>query len=377
MLNRNFPYIAALLILIAALLFVPTGFESLQPKYAEQVKVTVLDVDNRLIHSHGIIKAGAQLLKVRIEGGQFAKREVRAENRMIGKLELDKMFVKGDRAFATLKHHNGEVLSAVLHDHYRLDIQLILFVVFLVFIVLTAGVTGLRAGLTFVFTALFLWKILFPAFLRGWDPVWAAVASMLVLSFVIIYTVAGFSKKGTVAFLGAVSGIAVTCLLSLIFGHFFKLHGAVRPFSETLLHTGYSGLNISKLFLSGIFIASSGAVMDVGMDISASMNELMEKKVALSMKERFKSGMEVGKAVIGTMTTTLLLAYTGGYTAMFMVFIAQGATVSRILNMQYVSAELLHTLVGSFGLVTVAPLTAFFGALIFKPHTDKPDAMGR
>ena len=61
---------------------------------------------------------------------------------------------------------------------------------------------------------------------------------------------------------------------------------------------------------------------------------------------------------MGTMTTTLLLAYSGGYIALLMVFMAQGTPLSHILNYKYVSSEIIHTIVGSFGLVTVAPFTA-------------------
>jgi len=50
---------------------------------------------------------------------------------------------------------------------------------------------------------------------------------------------------------------------------------------------------------------------------------------------------------------------------MFMLFIAMGTPVMNIVNIQYVSAEIMHTLVGSFGLVTVVPFTAFMGGLIF------------
>ena len=91
----------------------------------------------------------------------------------------------------------------------------------------------------------------------------------------------------------------------------------------------------------------------------------------IQFKELAKSGREVGKAVLGTTTTTLLLAYFGGYASMFMLFIALGTPVVNILNIQYVSAEIMHTLVGSFGLVMVVPFTAFFGAMIFShPRTE-------
>ena len=41
-----------------------------------------------------------------------------------------------------------------------------------------------------------------------------------------------------------------------------------------------------------------------------------------------------------------------------MVFMAQGTPIAFVLNYKYVAAEIVHTIVGSFGLVTVAPLTA-------------------
>ncbi len=81
------------------------------------------------------------------------------------------------------------------------------------------------------------------------------------------------------------------------------------------------------------------------------------------------AGLRVGRAVVGTMTTTLLFAYSGGYIALLMMFMAQGVPLSNLFNLIYVAAEVLNTLVGSFGLVAVAPFTALVGAFLFgAPH---------
>ena len=90
----------------------------------------------------------------------------------------------------------------------------------------------------------------------------------------------------------------------------------------------------------------------------------MDKKPDISRREAVRSGLNVGRAAMGTMTTTLLLAYSGGYVALLMVFMAQGTPVAFILNYKYVAAEIVHTIVGSFGLVTVAPLTAITSGLL-------------
>jgi uncharacterized membrane protein len=210
-----------------------------------------------------------------------------------------------------------------------------------------------------------IWKVLLPGFLRGLNPVLLSLGVVATLTAFIIFLIGGLHIRGVVAFLGAISGVLLTCALSLGFSRGFYLHGAVKPFSETLLYSGFPHLDLKRIFLSGIFLASSGAVMDVAMDISASMQEVSRKHPGISRRELIHSGFRVGRAIIGTMTTTLLLAYTGGLTTMLMVFIAQGTPIINIFNIQYVSSEILHTLVGSFGLVTVAPFTALIGSLLY------------
>ena len=76
------------------------------------------------------------------------------------------------------------------------------------------------------------------------------------------------------------------------------------------------------------------------------------------------SGFAVGRAACGSTTTTLLLAYSGSFIALLMVFMAQGTPVALMLNYKYVAAEIVHTIVGSFGLVTVAPLTAITSGIL-------------
>ena len=136
------------------------------------------------------------------------------------------------------------------------------------------------------------------------------------------------------------------------------------PDSESLLYSGFQHLDLTAIFMSSIFIGASGAMMDLSVDITSAIYEVVEKKPDISWKEAAKSGMNVGRAAMGTMTTTLLLAYSGGYITLLMVFMAQGTPIDHILNYKYVSAEILDTVVGSFGLVTVAPFTALTAGIL-------------
>jgi uncharacterized membrane protein len=105
--------------------------------------------------------------------------------------------------------------------------------------------------------------------------------------------------------------------------------------------------------------------MDLGMDIAAGVEEVHRHSPSLGFRELAASGVRIGRAVVGTMTTTLLLAYSGGYLTLLMVFAAQGTPPAVFLNSTLVSAEMVKTFVGSFGLVLVAPFTALAGAWIY------------
>ena len=105
--------------------------------------------------------------------------------------------------------------------------------------------------------------------------------------------------------------------------------------------------------------------MDLAMDIASGIEEVKRHSPTLGFRDLLGSGLRIGRAVVGTMTTTLLLAYSGGYLTLLMVFAAEGTRPFDFLNSTLVSAELVKTLVGSFGLVLVAPLTALVAALVF------------
>lgn len=347
------------------LVYLPTGFEKSKPDNSQRAEAKVLDLDNSEVRTNLLIKTGGQKLTVKILDGPYQGQVARADNYLMGKMELDEFYQKGDVILLEFSVKDGKVKWATPRGRYRIQTELILIGLFSVFLVAIGGFTGVKALLSFIFAALMLWKVMVPVFLKGYDPVLSALGVVAVLTGVISFLVGGLSRKGLVAFSGAFLGLLTTCLLAQLFAKGFHVHGAVRPFAETLLYSGYYNLNLTRIFLAGIFIASSGAVMDLSMDIAASLHEVSEKRPQLTAGELMKSGMAVGRSVIGTMTTTLLLAYSGSYMAMLMLFMGQGIPLVNIFNLNYVAAEVLNTLVGSFGLVTVAPFTALVGGLVF------------
>lgn len=355
----------AAVVLIGILIAVPTGYEdALIYQGTERAVGKVVKTDNSAIKPSGLVQSGEQSCTLEIEGGIFKGRTLEGVNFLSGSLEQDKIYKVGDRALLTISYDGDEVKSVVMSDHYRLDKEMILLLVFAVFLIIFAGKNGFQAILSFVITVLMIWKVLVPCYLKGYSPVWVGIAIVTAITAVIIFFVYGLDKRTVAATSGSLLGILTTCILGICFTDLFQIHGAIMSNAESLLYSGYQDLDLTAIFMSSIFIGASGAMMDLAVDITSAIWEVIQKKPDIGWKEAMKSGIHVGQAAMGTMTTTLLLAYSGGCIALLMVFMAQGTPIDHILNYKYVSAEVLETVVGSFGLVTVAPFTALTAGIL-------------
>lgn len=369
--RRNTIPIIITLIAIILLILLPNKFPQKIYENTERVSARVISTDENFIVNNGLIKVGDQLCEIEILQGKFKGRTITGTNRLSGSLEQDKLFKAGDKVLVTVDYTGDTIRVVTLVDHYRLNYELLLVGIFVVVLVSFAGIVGIKSILSFIFTVLAMWKVLIPLFLLGYNPIIVGMVTTLILICVIIGLVYGLDKRSLAAILGSISGALVTCLMALFFVSKFKIHGAVMSFSESLLYSGYESLNLTKIFIASIFIASSGAVMDVAVDITSAVSEVVEKKPEITKLEAVKSGINVGRSIMGTMMTTLLLAYLGGYIGLLMVFMAQGTPIINILNLKYVSSEILHTLIGSFGLITVAPFTAIASGLLLANREKK------
>ena len=369
---RYYAPVVFCLLLIAFLIALPTGYEdAVQYKEAERCIAEVTAVDNSAIIDTGLVRSGEQRCTVTFSNGLFKGKTATAINLLQGSLEQDKLFSEGDKAQVVVSYDGETIKRVTMIDYFRLPGELLLAGLFILFLIIFAGGTGVRAILSFALTVLTIWKLLVPLYLNGYNPVWVGLLINLLLTTLIIALVYGFDYRCAAAVSGSFLGILVTSVLGIIFTDLFRLHGAVMPYSESLLYAGFQHLNLTQIFMASIFLGSSGAVMDLAVDITSAVYEVVEKKPDILPRDAVKSGMNVGRAAMGTMTTTLLLAYSGGYIALLMVFMAQGTPTEHIFNYKYVAAEIIHTVIGSFGLISVAPFTALCSGLLltkFRKH---------
>lgn len=354
----NGPIILSFLLIIT-LLILPTGFEQKQTyQNADRVKARVISTDNSDIVDNGLIRTGEQKCNIKILEGKFKGTNATAINRLNGSLSQDKIFESGDKAFVVISHNKNVLSSITMIDHFRLEKEIVLISLFILFLIIFAGKTGIRAVLSFITTILLIWKVLVPCMLKGINPIWISMGIVLAMTMISLSLIYGFDRRCLASSLGVFLGIIVTATFGIIFTKVLKIHGAVMESSESLLYAGFQHLNLTQIFMASIFLGSAGAIMDLSVDICSAIYEIIQKKNGISRHELIKSGFAIGKAACGSTTTTLLLAYSGSYITLLMVFMAQGTPIEFIFNYKYVAAEIIHTIIGSFGLITVAPLTA-------------------
>ena len=327
-------------------------------------KVRIDSVDNSLLSAVGITYNGVQPCQVTILSGEHKGESYSSYNYLNSALDKDKLFAPGETAWAMLQEGaNGPTVTLI--DHYRTSIELGAVGVLALALILFGGVIGCGAMVSLAASAVIVWKLLIPLLLRGLNPMLAAFVTVIALTVLIDLLVAGFTRRCLVAILGSLAGTLVTCFAAILLTHLLKLDGGDLPYVVPLLAQSSMGVDTRSLYIGMVFLANSGALMDLSMDVSVSMEEIHHHRPDVSRAALMKSGLKVGRSVLGTMTTTLMLAYSGNYLSMLMYFVGQGTPIGDIVNLKYVSSQLLNTLVGSFGLVVAAPLTALIAGFAY------------
>lgn len=365
MIRRELLTIFVLSALCAAMCLIPSP-RTVAADCEPSVRARVVSTDDSTLTLAGLLEYGSQILEVELLDGPEKGRRVKASNEMRAQPDIDKRFEVGETILINWPKggvKDGE--SIIARDHWRRGWIYVMFGGFAALLILFGGWTGAKALFSFVFSCFAVWKLLVPLCLAGWSASWTSFAVVSVLTAVIMYLVAGLTRKGVAAFLGAMLGVGVSLVLAHFFSSVMKVTGATQPYVIALINAGYPLLDMADIFVGAVILASSGAVMDLAMDIAAGADEVKRHNPSISRRDLFNSSIRIGRAVVGTMTTTLLLAYSGGYITLLMLFAAQGTSPYDFINSTLVSAELVKTLVGSFGLVMVSPFTALAAAWIY------------
>jgi uncharacterized membrane protein len=280
----------------------------------------------------------------------------------------------GDGVFVEIYLKDGGGIDYVsLYTMERAPYVIGIFVLLLLLIGVIGRKKGLKTIVALLATVAGVFGVIVPVIGAGGDPVLIAVIVCIAITFVTMFTVGGFNRKALAAALGTMGGLLSTLILTVIVNQLLRV-SAVEMESVDMLMTSNLGIEIdfNGILMAAIMVGGIGAMMDVGIDIASSINEIHEVNPFRTPKQLFESGISVGRDVMGTMANTLILAYTGCSLMLMVNWAVFSESFFDMINNGYIVVEVIKALVGSIGMVLTIPITAFIGSrMIFKEEATK------
>jgi len=340
-------------------------------------------VENITYEDMESINQGEQTVKqevtVRVLSGDFKGTERIIDNVITGNRAYDIMLSKGDKVILHLEPVSEIVTSSEDVNFYIADIKrdngLIFFTaLFCGLLILIGKRKGVYAIVSIAATVGLIFIILVPMILKGLSPIGSAIPVCILSTIITIYLVGGFNSKSTSAILGVTFSLVLTAILSIIAIIAAHLTGFAGE-EPMFLYAERPDLNFTGILSASMLIAALGALMDTGVSIASTINEVYETDKNLTVRQLFNSGMNVGKDIIGTMSNTLILVYLG--TSLPLVLLSSNIDLNKFFNLNQVATEILAALIGSIGILACVPITAIITAYLIKRQKKQDIDLGK
>ncbi len=251
-------------------------------------------------------------------------------------------------------------VTATVYNYDRSGALVALIVVFLALLCLVGGRAGITSAVGLVFTFACIFWFFLPMVYRSASPFWCAVATVILVTVVGIYLIGGCTVKTLCSILGTVAGVLIAGVVCAVFGSVAHISGLNVTDIETLAYIGQnSEIDVGGLLFAGILISSLGAVMDVSMSVASAVCELKSRNASLGFTELFRSGMTVGRDMMGTMTHALILAFAGSALNTLVIIYAYSMPYLQYMNEYDIGIEIMRGLSGSFGIILTVPFVSF------------------
>lgn len=317
-------------------------------------------------------RIGQQLLEVKVLTGEHKGAVLEAANFLSAYANVDAKV--GTKVIVRLDvDEQGELYVVSVPAYNRAPVMLGLALIFAALLVIIGRKKGVMALVGLVYTLACIWFIQVPMILRGAEPVLVSIIIVALTTAASLLFLTGLSRKTLCAVLGCVCGVGVAGIFAAVSGSISQLNGFNLPEAEDLvLRATQDTVRISGLLVSGILVASLGAVMDVAMSISSSCWELRQLNPGLPKAALFCSGMNIGRDAMGTMANTLILAFAGASLNTLLLFRIYGYPAIQLFNSDAIAVELIRGLAGSIGIILTVPLVAALSAALMPPVKGRP-----
>ena len=307
---------------------------------------------------------GEQILLAEVKTGQY-KGEIMQVYGYVGPLYGGQLKA-GDGATLLISTYADGSHVATVYEYNRLPALAVIVALFLIATVAVGGKVGAKSLVALAMTLVCLFWILIPLLMKGAPTLLTVFLVCAYITVVTMVILGGVQRKTVCAALGTIAGTALALLFGLAAQSLARVDGLRLTDVEPLLQLRQTGtpLGLRGLLVGGIVISALGAVMDVTMGIASSLSEVHAANPQLSRRELFRSGMNIGRDMVGTMTNTLILAFLGSGFALIIYLYSLGLSPYQLISSSYLTIEVVSSISSSIGVILSVPLTALISSVI-------------
>lgn len=313
-----------------------------------------------------------QDVKVKILNGE--KKDEKFDATYVMTYDLDNKIVgyklrEGNIVYVELTEQNGEI-KVVVQDVVRQNYLFGLILFFFASIVLVGKKKGVKAIIGLIITLFAIFFVLITSIFKGYNPILVSIGTCFLITILTFTVIGGWNRKSISAALGTIGGVVFAGIIATVVGHLALLSGAGKEEAIMLsIASKNVHFNFRQLLFAEIIVSALGACMDVGMSIASSLDELKIKNPSMTGRELFKSGMNIGGDMIGTMTNTLILSFTGSSLLLVLLYMNSSVSAADVINIEAIATESVCALSGSTGIVYTVPITAAIYSFINRNKT--------
>lgn len=371
--------IVILLTMIVSLLFnnyLKKDYSRVNNDTTDFVKGEVVEVTSSSIEYDEELKInlGKQVVKVEILAGKNKGKTVTMDNYLTAAHNIEvkvrtKVIISADEP-------DGIDAYYTVYNFDR-SLGMIIFTLILFMAVITIGKgKGVKSIIGLAYTLYLVIFFLLPTVFSGYPPVFMSVICVILSTIVTLMLLNGRSKKTYGAIISTILGVVLSAGCFYLMSLILSINGFSSDEAESLvLITRATNLQIKEILFAGILISSLGAIMDVGMSIISSLYEVYHHQPNLTRKELFNSGIEIGKDMIGTMTNTLILAFTGSAFISLLVLFSYNVDTLQLLNSNYIAIEFAQGIAGTLGIVLTVPIASFIATMILIKNNEDEELL--
>lgn len=349
-------YIIIILIFTFACVF----YSKFNYKYYTKTIAKVVSVKNDEQLNGKLIKV-KQTIKANIINGNYKGKEIIIKNSTLNSQSYDIKYKKNDQIFVSINVDNTNNITSAHITGFKRDNYLIyIFCIFLIVLLLIGGFEGVRALISMGINIV-IFIALVKLYIGGSNLYVVSIIASFIFIILTLILVSGFNKKTLSAIISTLASTGITILITFIVIFITNANGIHYEEMEFVTSS------LEEVFYVGLFIGVLGAIMDIAITISSSLKEICDNTPDIEKIALIKSGKEIGKDIMGTMTNTIAFAYFAGSMPSVLLWLKNGITLSYIVKIG-INLEIIRALIGSIGIVLSIPISIAISILILKKN---------